>query len=147
MWAKEEIVTSTPGSSKREGDMLGVELFAATGVGFFYLLRVGEISNLRMKDIRIEREGTSTYLNLHIRGSKTDQYNLGGQKRVGEVGRPLCPLVAVAAYLSVIEWGQNSSLPLFGPNIRGRITNLMKLAATSNHVDASRIGTHSLRSG
>ena len=84
-WAKEEV--STPGKHPESRlNSTGAGIFAAVSVGFFFLLRINEIENLRMKDIRIERDGGVVFLNLHIKGSKTDQYNLGDQKRLGEVG-------------------------------------------------------------
>ena len=93
------------------------------------------------------REESITFLNLHIRGRKTDQYNVGDQKRLTEAGGSLCPVAAMAGYLSSIDWGPNSNEPLFGPDVRGRLTSLVKLASTPNNINSTRIGTHSLRSG
>ena len=102
---------------------------------------------MRMKDVRVERDEGLSFPNIHIKGSKTDQYNLWDQKRLEEVGGPLRPVAAIASYLTAIDRNPNSSQPLFGKDIRARLTSIMKLAATTNHANADRIGTHSLRSG
>ena len=123
------------------------ELCAAMTIGFFFLLRVSELENLRMRDIRISTENNQSFLTLFLEGSKTDRYNQGDFKRLGQVGGLLCPLDALVRYVSVIEWDPTSTRKLFGNGLRGRLGGMMKTAASANHVDPSRIGTHSLRSG
>ena len=146
-WVKDEVATRKADGISRPETNHGAEQFAAMAVGFFYLLRVGEIDNLRMKDSGIETEGAVTFINLHIQGRKTDQHNVGDKKRVMEVGGLIFHITAMAQYFPSFDWGPNSNALLFGPDIRGRWTSLMKLDASSNNVNASRIGAHSIRSG
>lgn len=83
---------------------------------------------------------------LHI-ARKTDQYNQGDFKRLEEAGGTLRHLTALASYFRTISRGPNSEQNLFGADIRGRLSGLMRMAAIANMIDPSRIGTHSLRSG
>ena len=90
LYAKNEIIGRREVDQPAEREE-GLELYASMTTGFFYLLRVSELEGLRMKDVRIEKEDGVTFLNLHIKGSKTDQYNAGDQKRLGEVGGRTVP--------------------------------------------------------
>ena len=56
-------------------------------------------------------------------------------------------MAAVALYLHLIDWGAVSSSPLFGKDVRGRLTGLLRIAASAHQIEPTRIGTHSLRSG
>ena len=123
------------------------ELCAAMTIGFFFLLRVSELGNLRMRDIRIGQENGISFLTLFLAGSKTDQYNRGDFKRLEKVGGLLCPLDALVRYLKVIQWGPSSNRKLFGLGLRDRLGSMMKSAAIANRIDPSRIGTHPLRGG
>ena len=64
-----------------EGDAANysrIELVTATVVGFFFLLRVREPGNLRMSDVKLGRsENRNGFITIHIRNSKTDQFNEG----------------------------------------------------------------------
>ena len=123
------------------------ELCAAMTLGFFFLLSIGELGNLRMRDVRIEVEEGKLYLALFLGGGKTDQYNQGEFKRLEEVGGLLCPLAALVRYFKTISWGPSSNRKLFSPGTRERLASMMKTAASVNRIDPSRIGAHSLRSG
>ena len=124
------------------------ELLCASTLGFYYLLRVGEIEGLRMKDIRlnIDDDGDTT-LTIHIISSKTDQYNDGAFKTLKSVPEPICPVKMWSKFMSSVTYDTLSAQKIFPPGIRSRLTVFLRLAGVSNGIASSRIGNHSLRSG
>ena len=90
IWAKNE-VTGIGRSEHIKVEEEGLELYAAMTTGFFYLLRVSEIEGLRTKDIRIEREGDTTFLNLHIKGSKLTNITSVAKRARGSGGVNFAP--------------------------------------------------------
>ena len=148
-WVKENVTLLTEWNlmDKPNARLQNNELFSAMCTGFFFLLRVSEIEGLRMKDVRIAHEDGGSFLTIFIAESKTDQFNQCDFKRLDEAGGTLCPLAAMARYLHLVDWDPLSSLSLFGNDIRGGLTGLLRIAANDNQIEHSRIGTHSLRSG
>ena len=60
--------------------------YAALTVGFFSLLRVSEMENMRMRDVKLDRLKGCMYMDVFLTGSKTDQYNQGGRNRLMAIG-------------------------------------------------------------
>ena len=148
-WAKENVTSHTEWRSlgNSERCVQNNELFSAMCTGFFFLPRVIETEGVRMKDVRIAHEDGESFLTIFIAGSKTDQFNQGDFKRLGEVGGSLSPLASMDRYLHLIERGPVSAQSLFGNDIRGRLTGALRIAANANQIEPPRIGKHSLRSG
>ena len=122
-------------------------ILAALLVGFFFLIRVSEIENLRACDAKIEKQEDGWYLESFLTGSKTDQYNQGDRKRLKEVGGDLCPIKATMGLTNEMGYGPKSIVELFPANIRSELTTVMKTVASENGVNPARVGPRSLRSG
>ena len=61
-------------------------IYATLKMGFFFLFRMKEMENLRMRDVRLGRKDGCAFLDAFLVGSKTDQYNQGDRKRLMEIG-------------------------------------------------------------
>ena len=83
---------------------------AACLLGFAAFLRYDELSKLRCEDMVF----TSTFLQIKIRSSKTDQYRQGDNVLVARTGRPTCPVSMVERYMAKGELVGKSGL-LFHP--------------------------------
>ena len=124
------------------------ELYAATVIGFFFLLRVGELENLRRSDVTLAKdENNDDVITVIIRHSKTDQYNAGNYKTLKAIPGPLCPVKAVARLITLQSWEEESDGRVFGKWLRNRLSAILRLAGSAIGVPASRVGNHSLRSG
>ena len=73
-------------------------------LAFAGFLRFDELSNLRLKDV-----AHSTYFELFIESSKTDQYRNGAVVLIGKTGSELCPWDNLLKYLTQAKL----PLPLF----------------------------------
>ena len=80
-WVKENLtlLTEWPDLDKSDLCVKNNELFAATCVGFFFLLRVSEIEGLRMKDVRIIHEDGESFLTISIDGGGRSIQPMGFQ--------------------------------------------------------------------
>ena len=125
------------------------ELFSEMTIGFSFLLRVAGIENVGMKGLMIAGvcvcggggPGLAAFWNLHISGSKTDQYNLGNEERLEAIGFDLRPVMAIAEYLSSSGRGPTSDEPPTKPAIRGRLPVLMELPDAAKNFGATRRGS------
>lgn len=125
---------------------------------FAAFLRYDEVSSLRCKDVRLE----SDHMSLYIQKSKTDQYRDGNSILVAKVSSVSCPVQAVKDYCSAASIDLKSSDYLFKPIFRtrhhtGLIKKNKKLSYTrTKETVVSRLkevrpglnfGLHSLRAG
>ena len=85
-----------------------VELYTATVLGFFFLLRIGESGNLRRSDIVLGKdENNDDVVTISIRHSKTDQFNVGNHKTLKSIPGPIRPVKAIARLITLQSWGGN----------------------------------------
>ena len=89
---------------------------------------------------------------IYIKGSKTDQYNVGTTRNHHRAGGLLCPVEAMANYEFAFPGRLGEALPLarYGdgkPIRREHIQQLLEQATIATGGDPGRIGTHSLRIG
>ena len=88
-----------------------IMLWAACCLGFFSFLRSGEMTapeneefdpgqHLSYADISADNPLNPTMLAVKIKQSKTDQFRQGAKVFLGRTDTPLCPVVAMLAYLA-----------------------------------------------
>ncbi len=132
-------------------------VWVAIVLGYFFLLRVSELLELRQEDVQARRgeEWCSDWAladsaTVLIRGSKTDQFNLGCLRSQHRVGGTLCPVGAMKLWARVAHGDE----PIFDAkglhakrDGRTRIQNWLRTAATAVGLPPGRVGTHSLRIG
>ena len=93
---------------------------------------------------------------VYIKGSKTDQYNVGAVRNHYRSGDTLCPLVALQemrrhfpqrflggkeAHLPLFRWADGSYI------VRDELQSYLQVAAAADGREAADIGSHSLRIG
>jgi len=139
-------------------------LSAAIQTGYFYLLRSSEylfIDGVGFDGSKctngddISLEGTRA--TLHIRGSKTDQYNLGCIRTHSESGDgTVCPVRALRALVRAAparkRGAPEGGRPLFrwedGSGVKRTVVQAwLEMAAVACGLPPSRFGSHSLRIG
>ena len=141
-WIFEEYLQKGPGIQSR------VELYTGAILGFFRLLRIGELQNLRMSDIRMGRDGKNNEcVTIIISNSKTDQFNEGDFKTLQAVPGPIFPVKAIARLMTTCDWVPDSETRISSDLFRNRLNALLRLAGTAHGIPGSRVGDHSLRSG
>ena len=97
--------------SPRAADHDIVILWAAASLCFFGFFRAGEITvpssaamdtrkHLCWGDVTIDSTQSPSLVQVHLKQSKTDQLRKGMDVFVGKTGCPLCPVVAVIAYMT-----------------------------------------------
>jgi integrase len=134
-----------------------IRIWTAIVIGYFFLLRVSELLEVRFEDIQPRRGDAwcgewsrADSATVLIRGSKTDQFNLGCIRTQHRVGGTLCP-VGVMKMWSSLNPTDETILGLNGVHAKreGRhvIQAWLKAAATAVGLPAERVGTHSLRIG
>ena len=130
------------GNPNQQGDAM---IFAAVVMGFFFLLRVSEIANIRRSDITIEDNDNGRRLILVIRRSKTDQAGMGVARVLRETDLEICPVRTMVEFLKGNK--NEKDAPIFGSDVRPRMEVMMKTIAAAKGVDPDLIGSHSLRAG
>ena len=166
LWLQQHISTSSYSKGGQATLWFGLML------GFFFMLRASEYllqerswsegRVLRGDDISLRHQNKeiadvtkASELVIHIRGSKTDQYNVGTTRNQFATGVSLCPVRAYAeifrqrphrlrgseAHLPVMRWEDGSSIS------RAAIQSLLELSAVAMGQDPSEVGSHSLRIG
>ena len=77
-------------------------LFCAAVVGFFFLLRIGEMEQLRWNEVSVfyDDEGDMA-LNVTIPRSETDQFNQGHEQVSKSRHRRLCPVLVFQHWSSL----------------------------------------------
>ena len=92
-------------------DYNNIMLWAAVCTCYFGFLRSGEItvpslsaycskSHLTMNDVSVDRAGRPGIMHLTLKASKTDPFRKGVTISLGRTEKPLCPVVALLAYLA-----------------------------------------------
>ena len=168
-WLKQRL--EAPGPDGRDDPDQAVE-WAAIIVGFMFLLRAGEYlavtgapwqaaRALCGGDVQARREGRpieafaqADEVLVHIRGSKTDQYNQGMLRNQFSTGTDLDHVAALARLQRHFpeRWQAERDQPLFrlrnGRHLRReRVQQLLGLAGAAAGLCPSQLGTHSLRIG
>ena len=89
-----------------------------------------------------------------MKGSKTDQYNVGCVRNHYRANQPLCPVEALQGLQEVCpaRFESEASLPLFRKQdgrvlTRSELTAALKWAAVATGGDPDRTASHSLRIG
>jgi hypothetical protein len=153
-WLGSNLKLGQFGSPQVPGEM---RVWTAIVLGFFFLLRVSELLEVRFEDVQPRRGeewcadwARADAATILIRGSKTDQFNLGCLRTQHRVGGVLCPVGVMRLWASLSP-ADETVLNLQGPHAHrdGRlaIQAWLKAAATATGLPAARVGTHSLRIG
>ena len=148
-------------------------LWAAYAIAFFFLLRASEYLVQPDKHWSLERvlhgsdavpraggcDATSfreaQEVVVYIKGSKTDQYNVGCTRNQFETHEELCPVMAMREFERHFPErvrGSERERPLFryqngGWIRREHVQHYLELAAVALNIDPLRMGSHSLRIG
>ena len=134
-------------------------LWAACCLGFFGFLRSGEFTapsrgydpswHLSEQDIAVDSTTNPTWLQITIKGSKTDQLRQGVNIVVGRTSSHICPVKSVLAYVACRGFGQG---PLFrhkdgSPLTREQLVSGMRETLLAAGVEYHRFSGHSFRIG
>lgn len=121
-------------------------------------LRIGELQNLRCRDIKFSTDG----LVVHIEKSKTDQLRQGSDILVSSTSNPTCPVAMLKSYVVMGNIELASDLHLFrgisatkqGEKLRSsgalsysRMRELFKAKIKELGYDVQLFGLHSFRVG
>ena len=130
-------------------EYLSAGVACAALMGFFFLLRVGEMEGMNWRDVSLfADEDGDACLGIELPKSKTDQYNEGHIKRLKGPNRPLCPVRAMGKWMGIQTRGRSSDENKVSPaNLRSILARTLKFAATSLGIDYKRVSNHSLLSG
>ena len=135
-------------------------LWAAACMCFFGFLRSGEIvipsdssydpaAHLSYGDVRVDSTSAPSFIEVHIKSSKTDVFRKGISIYLGITGMELCPVAAILGYMVCRN---KSPGPFFvfsdGRSLtRDRLVKELRRALTQAGVDASLYAGHSFRIG
>ena len=135
-------------------------LWAACCLGFFAFLRSGELAvpdtkqfdpawHLTPQDLAFDSEVEPSVLQVHLKGSKTDQLRAGVHLYVGATGNELCPIAAVVTYLAVrgMEPGPLFRLQSGQPLTRAHFVDKVRSAMKAAGMDPSGYSGHCFRIG
>ena len=135
-------------------------IWAACCLGFFAFLRSGEFTlkqgerfdpkwHLSVNDVATDNLSKPTVLQIHIKGSKTDQWRQGAFLVVGHTNSHICPVKAVLAYMAVRGFKEG---PLFidnkgSPFTQQALISSLRTTLTKAGIDCSYYSGHSFRIG
>ena len=137
-----------------------VMLWAACCTCFFGFLRLGEITvptqtdydsstHLSYGDIMFDSKASPTFVQVNIKASKTDPFRKGVAICMGRTNNDLCPVAALAAYITLRGSGEG---PLFmlknqTPLTRDRFVKMTRDKLSTAGIEASHYSGHSFRIG
>ena len=136
-------------------------LWAACCLGFFAFLRSGEMTipsadtfdpgwHLTPLDIAVDNLHQPSFMQVRLKGSKTDQTRRGVNLYVGRtLNKDLCPVAAMLSYLAIRGFNQG---PLFklqngSPLTRQKLVDLLRTTLTAAGINPSHYSGHSFRIG
>ena len=131
-------------------------MWAATCVGYFGFIRVGEFTavdssppNIVMSEVAINSRSVPTAIRLRLRRAKTDPFGRGVEIFMGVSGTGVCPVSALLWYLAVRPLGDGH---LFvwkdgRPLTRSAFVTTLKQGLRSAGLDMNHFLGHSLRIG
>ena len=143
--------------SQKASEYETIMIWAACCTAFFGFFRIGEIteqstescSGVEVSDVSVDDLEFPSTIRIHLRRSKTDQFNKGVNIYMGATGDELCPVSALLAYLAVR--GKIDG-PLFrfkdGRSLtREGFTSTVRSALSALGYDSSEYAGHSFRIG
>ena len=131
-------------------------MWAATCVGYFGFMRVGEFTavdssppNIVMSEVAINSRSAPTAIRLRLHRAKTDPFGRGVEIFMGVSGTGVCPVSALLRYLAVRPLGDGH---LFvwedgRPLTRSAFVTALKQGLRSAGLDMNHFSGHSLRIG
>lgn len=134
-------------------------LWAACCLGFFGFLRSGEFTissnrydpswHLSIQDISVDSITNPSVLQVHVKGSKTDQFRQGTCITVGRTESHICPVKAVLTYIAARGFQPG---PLFcnrngSALTRQQLVAQLRATLAEEGVDCTRYSGHSFRIG
>ena len=135
-------------------------LWAACTLGFFGFLRCGEFTcpsrqaydpscHLSLEDVAIDSPTTPSIMRVTLKQSKTDPFRQGVDIFLGATKNPLCPVMAMLAYLAIRG---SAAGPLFirsngSPLTRSFLVDSLKTALSQCGIDPAKYNGHSFRIG
>ena len=130
------------------------EYLAVDGAAAEHAVAVGDVAFLDSRDDHATRFEDISIVQVHIRGSKTDQARRGVHLRIGPTGADwLCPVAAAwtllqhASTLNLPRHAKLCSIDSTSTLSCDILTKKIKAAAAACGEDPSEYSTHSLRSG
>lgn len=137
-----------------------IMLWAACCTCFFGFLRSGEITvptqndydsstHLSYGDVLFDSKASPTFAQVNIKASKTDPFRKGVAIYMGRTNNDLCPVAALAAYITVrgSKEGPFFLLENQTPLTRDRFVKMTRDKLTAAGIDAGRYSGHSFRIG
>ena len=128
--------------------------------GFFAFLHSGEFTlkqgecidpswHLLVNDVATDNLSKPTRLQIHIKGSKTDQWRQGTYLVLGHTNSHICPAKAVLAYIAVREFKEG---PLFidrkgSPFTQQALISSLQTTLTKAGIDCTHYSGHSFHIG
>ena len=127
---------------------LQVGLFCAEAIGFFLLLRFGDMGALKRREIALlTDEDGDIVLRVELHRSKTDQYNEGQVNVAKSIGRPVFPASAFSRRLPLRPPDSQEDGPVSNLAIRAALSRWLKCAAVRQNMGRAKVGTHTIRAG
>ena len=134
-------------------------LWAAFCLGFFGFMRSGEFTcpsvdaftpdMLSADDVAVDSRERPSHITVHLKRSKNDPFGVSTTVHLGATGSPLCPVVAMLAYLACRP---ATSGPLFvygdGTTLsRSRLVQSLRQALNAAGISDANFSGHSFRIG
>ena len=135
-----------------------IMLWAVCCTCFFGFLRSGEITipsqkdydnsaHLSYGDVMFDSKHTPTLVQVNIKALKTDPFRKGVAICIGRTNNDLCPVAALAAYITIRGSNEGPFFLLENqiPLTRDRFVKMTRDKLSAAGVDASRYSKHSFR--
>ena len=137
-----------------------IMLWAACTTCFFGFMRSGEVAipsrnsfdssyHLAWEDLAVNSREKPTFMQLTLKGSKTDPFRQGVKITIGHTGDKLCPVAAVMAYAAIRgnSLGPLFKLPSGVPMTRPYFVGKVREVLSNLGLTAQSYGGHSFRVG
>lgn len=122
-------------------------IMCAIPVGFFFLLGIGELGQLKWNQLRLsqDRDGDAI-VHMALAKRKTDQYNEGEIKILNAVNGELRHARMLSRWINH-QKSEPMGRHVFQPHLRSRVACVPRLAGTACGLEGSLFAPHSLRIG
>ena len=135
-------------------------LWAACCLGLFAFLQSGEMTSpagvtfdpdwhLTPMDVAVDSLERLSFIQVTLKGSKTDQACKGIKLYVGRTNNDLCPVAAMLTYLSVrgFDYGPLFTTEQGLPLTCAKLVTLLRAALVAAGIDPMQYSGHSFRTG
>ena len=135
-----------------------IMLWAACCLGYFAFLRSGEMTipsaekfdsgwHLTPLDIAVDNVKHPSFMQVRLKGSKTDQTRLGVNLYLGRTFNDLCPVAAMLTYLMIrgFDHGPLFQLQNGQPLTRQKLVDMLRTTLSMAGIDPTHYSGHSFR--